>query len=77
MASENLIIEFDGVQHFERDTRWWEPNIKKRQDAFDKLKLYDWLKNEWCKENGYTMIRIRFDEDVDIVLNEWVKSNTI
>lgn len=74
IPTENLIIEFDGIQHFERDASWWEKSVKKRQEAFDKLKLHDWLKNEWCKENGYTMVRIRFDEEVDEVLNEWLNS---
>ena len=64
----DAVVEFDGIQHYEADSRWWEPDQKKRQDATELLQLHDWLKDEWCKENGLAMVRIRYDQDVSGVL---------
>ena len=61
----DAIIEYDGIHHFEVDTRWWEPDPAKRQASFELLALHDWLKDEWCNENGLSMIRIHYEDVVD------------
>ena len=64
------IIEFDGIQHFDPDSRWWQPDAEKRQKEFELLKLHDWLKDEWCNENDIKMLRISFNENIQEILKK-------
>ena len=63
LPDKKTVIEFDGIQHFEPQTlgRMTEEEAKL---AFEQTKENDQRKNEWAKENGYKMIRIRYDESV-------------
>jgi len=59
----NICIEFDGEQHFKLVERWGGKNgLKKRQ-------IRDSIKNEYCKNNNIRLIRIRYDENTEDVLN--------
>ncbi len=57
----NMLIEFDGEQHFTPITfsksRTPEEQFKITQDC-------DKLKTEYAKNNGYKLLRIRYDQDV-------------
>ena len=63
----NIIIEYDGIQHFEEVKNW---------GGLDKLKLTqekDRIKNEYCKKNNIKLIRIPywdFDNIEDILIKE-------
>lgn len=49
------IIEFDGQQHFTHRTGGW--NTK---EQFEKTISHDIFKNNWCKENNISLIRIPY-----------------
>lgn len=54
----NTLIEFDGVQHFQRIGRFGD------KDNFTELKLNDEFKNNYCRDHGITLIRISY-KDID------------
>lgn len=61
LPNYNILIEYDGIQHF--------------QDGFFTNSLthkYDSLKNTYCKEKGYTLIRISYKSynEIESILKE-------
>lgn len=51
-----LVIEFDGIQHFEsRDFFGGEDYLKKVRNS-------DRMKSDWCKKNDYKLIRISYKQ---------------
>ena len=51
----NLLIEFDGIQHFNYSEWGWNS-----QENFIKTQEHDKFKNEWCKNNNISIIRIPY-----------------
>lgn len=49
----NIIIEYDGQQHFSEKLAWSETSYKRQ-------KIRDKIKNEWIKNNNYLFIRIPY-----------------
>ena len=60
VESLNLLIEYDGEQHFRFMKGWYT------KEDFDKLKYHDKLKNEFCKKHGINLLRIKYT-DFDII----------
>lgn len=56
----NLLIEFDGRQHYTRSTGWW--NNSSGVDEFEIIKQRDLFKTNWAKDNGYKLLRIPYFE---------------
>lgn len=59
IISKNVLVEYDGVQHFEY------PNFfhKSRKD-FEEQVARDRLKDQLAKDNSWNLIRIKYTEDV-------------
>ena len=57
VPSINLLIEFDGKQHYE------PLSFFGGIEAFEKLKTNDKIKNDYCEDNYINLIRIKYDED--------------
>lgn len=57
----NILIEYDGKQHFEPILYW-----DKTPDAFEKRKYHDQLKEDYAEKNNIKLIRIPYWE-----LKEW------
>lgn len=55
----NLLIEFDGRQHYTFSTGWWNNG---GIDEFEKTKQRDLFKTNWAKDNGYKLLRIPYFE---------------
>lgn len=51
----NLLIEFDGEQHFHYTNQDW--NTK---EHFEKVQAHDEFKNQWCKNNNIPLIRVPY-----------------
>jgi very-short-patch-repair endonuclease len=62
----NILIEYDGRQHFE-SIDLWGGDIE-----FEKRKINDGIKNDYCKKNGISLLRISHLEDVDSKLNDFL-----
>ena len=54
LPDQNVLIEYDGEQHF----------FARKNDLFnyEKTKIRDQQKNEWCKQHNYTLIRIPYTD---------------
>lgn len=56
LEQEQLVIEFDGIQHYKPIAFFGgEAGLKSNQER-------DALKDKWCAEHGITVWRIRYDE---------------
>lgn len=60
------LIEFDGPQHF------YGVSLYGGEKSLKEQKKRDELKNKFCKEDGYKLIRISYKEinQIDLILNE-------
>lgn len=54
------VIEFDGIQHFQPISYFGGI------EAYERLKINDKIKNDYCEENYINLIRIRYDQIDDI-----------
>ena len=56
----NLLIEYDGEQHFqERDRNYFKDSLEKRQE-------HDTFKTQWCQNNQIKLLRISYKEQENI-----------
>ena len=53
-----LLIEYDGKQHFIRN----KSNRLITEESLARTQLHDQLKSQYASDNGYWLLRIRFDE---------------
>lgn len=61
----NLAIEYDGEQHF---------NPVFGDEAFIRTQFNDNIKNKFCDDNNIKLIRIKYDQNIEKKLNDYVKS---
>jgi predicted nucleic acid-binding Zn-ribbon protein len=58
IESIRTFIEYDGIQHFK------PVDIFGGEEYYKKLVEYDGLKNRWCIDNEFELVRIPYDLDV-------------
>jgi hypothetical protein len=63
----NYCIEFDGIQHYK------EMEFFGGKESFEKLKINDDIKDQYCIDNNIKLIRIRYDEDIENILDSYFK----
>jgi len=65
----NLIIEYDGIQHFEE--MGFGSNSIDKAKKLEKIQLKDRLKDQYCLENNITLLRISHKEidKIEEILN--------
>ena len=56
IEDENLLIEYDGKQHYHHVKTWMSEEI------FNDLQHHDKMKNEFCDKNGITLLRIKYTD---------------
>lgn len=61
----NTLIEFDGEHHFLPIS--WNKSID-GQTRLAEQQTKDTLKTKYAEEHGITLVRIRYDQDIDIIL---------
>ena len=67
IPSKNICIEYDGIQHFE------PVEFFGGKEGYNKTKMNDNLKNDYCRENNIRLIRIpyyEFDNIENILIKE-------
>lgn len=64
-------IEYDGIQHFE------PIKFFGGKDAFKKRQHNDSIKTTYCKLNGIQLLRIKYDQDVEIELNKFFNNTKL
>eukprot|EP00732_Lithocolla_globosa_P002636 Lithocolla_globosa_v1_NODE_1791_length_2337_cov_73.939089.p1 type:complete len:124 gc:universal NODE_1791_length_2337_cov_73.939089:1075-704(-) len=69
-----VLIEFDGGQHFKPVT-FGHKTPKEALDAFKTTRTHDRIKNDYCTDNGYPLLRIKYDniELIDVMLEKFFK----
>ena len=72
LPGRRLLIKYDGEQHF-RPVTFGGMSETEAIKVFNQAKKRDKKKDIWAKENGFALLRIRFDEDVDLALNTALK----
>lgn len=66
--SVNILIEYDGRQHFEPVERWGG------EKELERIKISDRLKNKYAKDNSIPLVRIKYDcEDIESELERNLK----
>jgi very-short-patch-repair endonuclease len=66
IPSMRIAIEYDGKQHYE------PLSFFGGQEAFEKLKQNDKIKNDYCEDNYINLIRIKYDDidNIERILNK-------
>lgn len=59
-VNNQYLIEYDGIQHFDVDTRY----------DYEYTHKHDIMKSKWCKENNIPLIRIPYTHFDNLVLND-------
>lgn len=60
----NMCIEYDGIQHF-KSIEYFGGDVK-----FKQIQVNDVIKNKYCEQNGVKLIRIKYDSNVEMELND-------
>ncbi len=70
LPKKNILIEFDGTQHFQAGVHFG--NYIFTQKDFDALQKRDQVKNDYAKNNGYKLVRIPYTKmnDIDNILEQ-------
>ena len=66
LTDYNICIEYDGRQHYTKvwgDFKSYEEQIKR-----------DTIKNDYCQKNNITLLRIKYDENINNKLNTIMKN---
>lgn len=75
----NLLIEYDGIQHYEPVT-FGGRSIEEAEQALELVKFKDKLKNEYCKDKGISLLRIPYtfsEEEASNTIKEAIKSQEV
>lgn len=69
----NLLIEYDGEQHF-KPTNFGGISDKKALKNFNQTKQNDQIKNQYCKDNDIPLLRIPYwdFDNIEQILEEWL-----
>jgi hypothetical protein len=59
-----LVIEYNGRQHYEATGGW------NTEEEFTKTQRRDSEKLQWCEDNHYPVLMIKYDEDIEKILQE-------
>jgi very-short-patch-repair endonuclease/phage FluMu protein Com len=62
IPNKNLLIEYDGIQHFEPVDFGGINNEEIVKENFKNQQIRDKMKNEYCKENGIKLLRIKYTD---------------
>jgi len=66
LQDHNTCIEFDGQHHFMAIDYWGG------EKEFEKIKIRDKIKTEYCITNNITLLRIKYDDNISNILNDFL-----
>ena len=61
LPEHNICIEYDGIQHFKPVEKFGG------KEEFEKMKIRDQIKNEWCLKNRIKLIRFSYKDNIDYI----------
>lgn len=59
IPSMNLLLEYNGIQHYKR-----VPFFQRTEEAFRKQQLHDTMKREYAKNNNFAFMVISYKDDI-------------
>ena len=65
IPSKNMCIEYDGEFHFKAIRNTYKMTEEQAIKNLESTKIRDNIKNEYCKNNGINLIRIKYDENLE------------
>lgn len=71
LTDYNILIEYDGRQHFE------SVDLFGGKEGFERRKINDNIKNKYCEKNGIPLLRISHFENVEDKLNKYLTKHCI
>ena len=71
LPNYNTIIEYDGKQHFIQGN-----GVFDNEEKFAKTQEHDFIKNEYCKNNNITLIRIPYTHYDNISLDDLLPASS-
>lgn len=73
LPQQQLLIEFDGIQHYKAFDRF------KGEEGLSQRQSRDEFKNSWAKEHGYDLLRISYKdfENICCILSERLQSDLV
>jgi hypothetical protein len=66
IPSKNLLLEYDGEQHFQYENKIINGKYKITKDVFEKIQSRDGIKTEYAHKNDIKLLRIKYTEFKDI-----------
>lgn len=63
----NMCIEFDGIQHYDKDKQFM-----RREDKYHYITEHDSIKSKYCKEHNIKLLRISYNQidEINEILNK-------
>ena len=79
IPSLKIWIEYDGIQHFKPIDFTGAMNREQIQAHFKKVQQHDQIKNQYAKDNNWTLIRIPFTEydNIEQILNDYLDKKVL
>lgn len=70
----NLLIEFDGIQHYpEEITKSYKYRFIRISKDIELVKARDEFKTKWCEENMINLLRIKYSDNINDKLTEYLE----
>jgi len=79
IPSLKIWVEYDGQQHFEPVDFTGKMSEQQIQDTFKKVQQNDQIKNQYAKDNNWTLIRIPYTEydNIEQILDSYLKQEQV
>lgn len=75
----NMCIEYDGLQHYKPVSMSGDQdNIEAKIDNLKLIQIKDNIKTKYCEDNAIKLLRIRYDQDIELsILHYVIHNNTL
>ena len=74
LPDKNILIEYDGIQHFEENT-FFTGSTNNSHEALSYTHNHDEYKNKWCIENNIILIRIPYTHLEKITIEDLLENS--
>ena len=74
LPDKNILIEYDGIQHFEENT-FFIFSTNNSHEALSYTHNHDEYKNKWCIENNIILIRIPYTHLEKITIEDLLENS--
>lgn len=71
LPNENILIEYDGEQHFKKY------RFEKNENSLKERIIKDNIKDNYCRDKNINLIRINYKEDIQLKLDDFFKKRNI